>query len=268
MDIARIDYWATSGRSVIHKSAPVSKAAATAMVIASVIVTHDLGLLVCLYLAVLMTAWFSKVPVRYVIALSFAPAFFTLLYAFSQVSGGWTLPALVIMKALTAGTSMIVLISTTPYADVIGLIGRFLPAVIRDGLFMTYRSFFILLGLMDRFMTALRLRGGLGGQRLVRNAGNIASGVGMLFIRSYDKSQMLYDVMTIRGYSGRLSAEKGLGRPGINDLPYFAVTAAFLLAAIFMKGPLSGGRIAVPVIIIAVYFAMMEALRFWKRSSE
>ena len=266
MDIARIDYWATSGRSVIHRSTPVSKAAATAMVIASVIVTHDLALLVCLYLAVLMTARFSMLPLRYVVVLSLAPAFFTLLYAFSQVSGGWTLPALVIMKALTAGTSMIVLISTTPYADVIGLIGRFLPDVIRDGLFMTYRSFFILLGLMDRFMTALRLRGGLGGRRLFRNAGNVASGVGMLFIRSYDKSQMLYDVMTIRGYSGRLSADRGLGRPGINDLPYLMVTAAFLLSAIFIKGPLSGGRLILPVLILCVYFAGMEALRFWKRS--
>ena len=266
MDIARIDYWATSGTSVLHKSTPVSKSVATAMVIASVIITRDLALLVPLYLAVLMTAWFSMLPVRYIIAISAAPAFFAILYAVSQASGGWMLPALIIMKALTAASAMIVLISTTPYADIINLIGRFLPAVIRDALFMTYRSFFILLGLMGSFMTALRLRGGMGGRRVVRNAGNMASGVGMLFIRAYDRSQMLYDVMTIRGYSGRLSADRGLGRPGINDLPYLMVTAAFLLSAIFIKGPLSGGRLILPVLILCVYFAGMEALRFWKRS--
>lgn len=265
MDIARIDYWANSGKSIVHKSAPVSKAASTAMVIASVIVSRDLALLVCLYLSILATARLARLPVRYILAIAIFPVLFAVLYAVSQASAGWQWPAVIIMKALTAATAMVVLISTTPYADVINLIGRFLPKVIKDGLFMTYRSFFILLGLFNRFMKALRLRGGLSPRRSLNNAGNTAAGVGMLFIRAYDKSQMLYDVMTIRGYSGRLSAERGVGRPGFYDLPYLAVTAAFLLMAVLRKGQLAGVGAALPATVFLIYSAGTEALRFWKK---
>ena len=43
----------------------------------------------------------------------------------------------------------------------------------------------------------------------MKNTRNMACGLGFLFIRAYEKSQMLYDVMSIRGYSGKLGAEKG-----------------------------------------------------------
>jgi cobalt/nickel transport system permease protein len=267
LDITRIDYWATSGKSVIHKSSPISKIVATAMVIASVIITRDLGLLACLYLTVLLTARLSMLPVRYIIAISLLPAAFTILYAFSQSSGGWMLPAVIIMKALTAASAMILLISTTPYTEVVNLIGRWMPQVIKDGLFMTYRSFFILLGLMNNFLIALRLRGGLSPRRVVNNIRNMAAGVGMLFIRAYEKSQMLYDVMSIRGYSGKLSAERGLGKLGLYDLPYLLITAAFLLVAIFEKGPLSSRDLAIFLIILLASFTVMEAFRYWKKSS-
>ena len=266
MDITRIDYWAASGKSVVHKSSPVSKVIATSMVIASVIITQDLGLLACLYLSVLITVRLSMLPVRYVIAVSLLPAAFTILYALSLTSGGWMLPVTIVLKAITAASAMILLISTTPFTEVISLAGRWMPQVIRDGIFMTYRSFFILLGLMNNFLIALRLRGGIGPRRLVSNYSNMAAGVGMLFILAYEKSQRLYDVMSIRGYSGKLSVERKISRPGLLDIPYMSVTAAFLLAAILKKGPFSGNGIAILILVI-IYVVSMEALRFWKKSS-
>jgi cobalt/nickel transport system permease protein len=267
LDITRIDYWATSGKSVIHKSSPISKVLATAMVIASVIITRDLGLLTGLYLTVLMTVRFSMLPARYVIAISLLPAAFTILYALSLTSGGWMLPVTIMLKAITAASAMILLISTTPFTEVINLAGRWMPQVIKDGIFMTYRSFFILLGLMNNFLIALRLRGGLRPRRLISNTRNMAAGVGMLFILAYEKSQMLYDVMAIRGYSGKLSAERGLGRLSLHDLPYLLVTAAFLLVAAFKKSPLSSRDLAIFLIILLVSFTIMEASRYWKKSS-
>ena len=266
MDITRIDYWAASGKSVIHRSSPVSKVLATSMVIASVIITWDLGLLAGLYLIVLTTVRLSMLPVRYVIAISLLPAAFTILYALSLTSGGWILPATIMLKAVTAASAMILLISTTPFTEVVDLAGRWMPQVVRDGIFMTYRSFFILLGLMNNFLTALRLRGGIGPRRLVKNASNMAAGIGMLFILAYEKSQRLYDVMSIRGYSGKLCARRNISRPGLLDMPYLLVTAAFLLAAILKKGPSSGGGIIILIVVI-IYVVSMEALRFWKKSS-
>ncbi len=266
MDITRIDYWAASGKSVIHRSSPVSKVLATSMVIASVVITKDLRLLAGLYLSVLMTVRLSMIPVRYVIAISLLPAAFTILYALSLASGGWMLPAAIMLKAVTAASSMILLISTTPFTEVMDLAGRWMPRVIRDGIFMTYRSFFILFELMNNFLAALRLRGGLGPRRLVSNATNMASGIGMLFIVAYEKSQRLYDVMSIRGYSGRLSARRDIPRPGLRDMPYLLVTAAFLLMAILKEGHSSEGGIIILIVVI-IYIVSMEALRSWKKSS-
>jgi cobalt/nickel transport system permease protein len=265
MDISRIDYWATSGTSVMHKATVYSKLAAALLVVATVVVTRDLSLLVCLYALVLITVRIAGLPVHKVLAISLYPGLFAVLFAVSQARLGWTVPAVIIMKALTSASAMVLLISTTPYTEVMGVFGRVLPRVVADGLFMTYRSFFILFGFLDHFLDALRLRGGFQPHRLMKNAGNMASGVGMLFIRAYDTSQRLYDVMTIRGYSGRLSGARPEAAFGPGDLPYPLMAGLFLAAALY-AGP-SGHpfNMGVMPLILAVYLAGMEVAKAWKR---
>jgi energy-coupling factor transporter transmembrane protein EcfT len=160
---------------------------------------------------------------------------------------------------------MILLLSTTPYNDIIGFVGRVMPRVLRDGLFMTYRSFFILFKLMDNFITALRLRGGFQPKKFWKNSGNIGSGVGILFIHAYDKSQRLYDVMSIRGYSGNLSGSHSYHDISANDLPYLLVAAVFLGEAAYAM--LSGrqGSLCSFAIVVLIYACSMEVLRVWKR---
>jgi cobalt/nickel transport system permease protein len=265
MDIARIDYWAASGTSTLHRSALVSKVLATASVIACVVLSRDIFFLVSLYAFVVISVRLARLPVLQIVGISLFPALFSVLYAISLARTGWALPAVVVMKAVTAASAMILLVSTTPHAEVIGLFGRALPKVVKDGLFMTYRSFFILIELVGNFLSALRLRGGFRPGRILRNAGNISSGLGMMFILAYEKSQMLYDVMSVRGYSGKLTGKTPLGGVGFRDLPFLAVAAAFLGIAVYSKSTGNQAPRAILPALLISYLACMEAMRFWKR---
>lgn len=265
MDIARIDYWAASGLSPLHRSSLLSKAIASASVIACVVLSRDLAFLVCLYLFTVISVRLAKLPVLQVVGMSLFPALFSVLYAVSLAGAGWVLPAVVVMKAVTAATAMILLVSTTPHAEVIGLFGRVLPTVVRDGLFMTYRSFFILLELIGHLIKALRIRGGFKPRKVIRNARNISSGLGMTFVLAYEKSQRLYDVMYVRGYSGKLGTRKPLGGLGLKDIPFPATAIAFLFLAAYSKiTGMQAMRALLPVLLVT-YPVCMEAIRFWKR---
>ncbi len=160
---------------------------------------------------------------------------------------------------------MILLLSTTPYNDILGFVSKVMPRVLRDGLFMTYRSFFILFQLMANFITALRLRGGFQPKRFWRNSGNIGSGVGILFIHAYDKSQRLYDVMSIRGYSGRLSGTHRYRAVSVNDLPYLLAAAVFLGEAAYAMQSGRQGSLYTFGILLIVYAFTLEVLPVWKR---
>ncbi|MBI5189271.1 MAG: hypothetical protein HZA22_01155 [Nitrospirae bacterium] len=264
MDIARLDYWAATGGSVLHRASVPSKALATAAVIASVVTSDSPALLAALYLMVIVTVRAAGLPPLKVMVISFLPGLFALLYAISKAGAGLAVPAVILLKAFTAATAMILLISTTPFADIMGFIGKAMPKVLRDGLFMTYRSFFILLRLMDNLVTAIRLRGGLRPGRLVRNSRNIGSGVGILFIHAFDTSQRLYDVMSIRGYAGHLSATHSYAAFSVCDIPYLLAASIFLGAAVFGGEAGIGNPVAV-IATVVIYAAIMEALRAWKR---
>jgi len=265
VDIARIDYWAASGGSVMHKASVPSKTLATAAVIATVIIGSYLPLLAALYLMVLISIRAAGLPVVKVMVISVLPGLFTLLFALSKLGGGLLIPVIILLKAFTAASAMILLLSTTPYNEILGFVGKLMPRVLRDGLFMTYRSFFILLNLMNNFITALRLRGGFQPKKFWRNSGNIGSGVGILFINAYDKSQRLYDVMSIRGYSGRLSGTHRYRAVSANDLPYLLAAAVFLGEAVYAMQSSRQGSLYSFAAVLIVYTFTMEVLRFWKR---
>jgi cobalt/nickel transport system permease protein len=266
VDIARIDYWAVSGRSVLHRASVPSKVLATAAVIATVIIASHLPLLAALYVMVIITVRAAGLPPLKVIAISLLPGLFALLFAISKAGEGLFVPLTILLKAFTAASAMILLLSTTPFNNILGFIGRILPRVLRDGLFMTYRSFFILFKLMDNLITAIRLRGGFQRGRFLKNARNIGSGVGIIFVNAYDKSQMLYDVMFIRGYAGRLSGKQRYGAISLNDLPYLLVTALFLGEAVYAIHTGRHESLSSLVIVLLIYAALMEGLRVWKRS--
>jgi len=123
------------------------------------------------------------------------------------------------------------LILSTPYPRIFSFLSAYLPEIIASGLFMTYRSFFILLDMMDNFSTTIRMRGGFTPGNIVRNGGNIAKGIGTLLVRAVERSSRLYAVMSVRGYNGSLAEES---RGGFSDRDWLPLGSGAIVLALVL----------------------------------
>ncbi len=206
MDVTRIDYWAASGSGPLHRASPVAKILFFLLVVSAAVISKNPYALIASYVTLILVAAVSGLPWSRVMVLSWYAAVFALLYSLSLRGGLW-LRALFIVKAITPSCAMLMLIVSTPYPKIFSLLSSVLPEILAAGLFMTYRTLFILLDMMDNFASAIRLRGGFSPGRLYKNGANISRGIAMLLVRAVERASRIYAVMLVRGYSGSM-AEK------------------------------------------------------------
>lgn len=233
MDVARIDYWASIGTGPMHRASVPAKLLFAAMVVAAAVAARHaapLALGCCLLAAVAAGASLPWIAAG---ALSLYAAVFSVVYAVS-LRGSPAVYALVMLKAITPAYAVGMLILSTPYPRIFSFLSVFLPEIISAGLFMTYRTFFILFELMSNFGTAIRLRGGLSAGNIVRNGANIAKGVATLFVRAVERASRLYAVMAVRGYSGSM-AERTTARLKKSDWLPLCAGAAVLALSVFWR---------------------------------
>jgi len=207
IDVARIDHWAASGSGPLHRASPIAKIVFVMLVVCAAVISKNPYSLTAGYGMLILVAALAKLPWAKVMALSWYAAVFALLYSFT-LRGGALIRALFIMKAITPSCAMLMLIVSTPYPKIFSLLSSVLPEILAAGLFMTYRTLFILLDMMDSFAAAIRLRGGFSPGSLFKNSANISRGIAMLLVRAVERASRLYAVMAVRGYSGSM-AEKG-----------------------------------------------------------
>jgi energy-coupling factor transporter transmembrane protein EcfT len=173
-------------------------------------------LLLAILLVLLALALWQRLPLRRMAPLAAYSGVFAALFAFATAPG-WLGSALIIGKVITAAFAAVTLLFTTPYPFVFGPIQRWLPTLLGDALFMTYRSLFLMIDRFDQVLTVARLRAGLVGANPVRSAGIVARSLGGMLLYSVDLSQRTYDVMRLRGYDGRLSVHVPPSqRPAVN----------------------------------------------------
>lgn len=236
LDIASIDRWAHEGRSPLHLASASSKVFMMIAILTSAIISFDLWLLLGIYLTSLLLVRIAGLPLLRMMTLAAYPAAFALLFALSQVAGGWKPPLLILLKAQAAAITLLILLSTTGYPQVFGLASHLFPRILSDGLLLAYRLFFVLLELIDRFLSALRLRGGLSSLRLSTNLKQVALGLGALFVLSFEKSQRLYDVMNLRGYRGQIAPSAHLSLKRSDWLPFGIGTSVLVIAILLRIG--------------------------------
>ncbi len=234
-DLARVDTWASAGRSLWHRASAVSKMAFVALVLATILTTHSTTYLLGLYAALCGLVLWSRVPLGAALLLSLYPVLFSSLYLLSRWDGTWQLPALLLLRSLSSSLLAVLLVSTTPYPDLFAPIARVTPRLVGDGLFLTYRAFFELIARADRMWTALKLRGGLTGRGLPRDFRSAGEGLGQLVIHSYDRSQRLYAIMHIRGHSGRVCGCRHWAEFGAADLVPLACGALLVWARFWLE---------------------------------
>lgn len=232
IDVARIDYWASSGSGVFHKASVPAKLCFVMMIVAAAVVSRSAAALGLGYAILLITASLAGLPAKRIAPLSFYAAIFAALYGLSLRGVAASVYLLVILKAITPALSVLMLISSTPYPRIYSLAAAILPEMLAAGLFMTYRSFFILLDLMNNFVVALRLRAGIGRGRIFRTVLAIPRGIAMLLVSAVERSSRLYAVMTVRGYSGSMAEKERWLFTWYDWLPLAAGAAILTLAII------------------------------------
>jgi len=234
MDVARIDYWAASGSGAFHRASVLAKVIFVGLVVAAAVVSRSAPALAAGYGLLLVVAAAARLPLLRILMLSLYAAVFAALYGISLRHMDLAVYGLVILKAITPALAVLMLIVSTPYPRLFSLTSAVLPELPAAGLFMTYRSFFILLDMMNNFIVALRFRAGLARGRIVKTISNIPRGIAMLLVAAVERSQRLYAVMAVRGYSGSM-AEKERARLTRHDWLPLAAGGAVLLFVILWK---------------------------------
>ncbi len=265
MDVALIDYYANHGKSFLHSAAAPSKLLFSALVIASVVITEEFYLLLAIYVSLVSMAVWTRLSVTKIITIAAYPAIFAILFVIVTWDGSLLRAGVIMLKALTAALTMVILIVTTPYPDVFKTLKPILPGIIHDGLYLTYRSLFVLLEMTDELVKGLKVRGGLTKKKYLRNIANFSSGIGLVLIKGFDITEKYYGVMKVRGYTGKIAADKNSGRFSTDDLR--AVASGILIFSVSLgikhygsidKSGLYALIVAAIILILSIVYTAKE----------
>ncbi len=232
IDVARIDHWAASGTGPLHRASTTAKVLFLLLVVAAAVTAQNAAPLLAGYGLLAAVAAAAGLPWLRIVFLSWYAAVFALLYGLS-LQGGFGMYALYLLKAITPACAVLMLIVSTPYPRLFSFISVLLPEVVAAGLFMTYRTLFILLDMMNEFMAAIRLRGGFSPGSLFKNSANISRGIAMLLLRAVERASRLYAVMAVRGYRGSMAEARREGLRRADWLPLATGGVVVALVAIW-----------------------------------
>jgi len=204
MDLAYLDYLATSGKSFLHRLPIGSKIIFSLVLIAAIIVIHKVLFLVIILGFLYLLIFLSRLPFGKIFLISLYPLIFALIFAYASLGRGWEWFFIILLRVLGTATTMILLFSTTPYPCIFASLGRVFPEFIITVFFMTYRSIFILFSIFENIRTGFRLRGGFQLKHPKRSLSNFAKAFGYLILKGMDDSQRFYEGLRLRGFQGKI----------------------------------------------------------------
>jgi energy-coupling factor transporter transmembrane protein EcfT len=202
IQLSYLDYSAVEGRSWLHRRSPKLKIIGMAFVLLGIVTLRNLPALVVLYTILFALFFISRIPLK-IFSLTLYPLIFAILFIF--ISGfqiGFIL--FIFLKVLCGSTGVVLLLATTPYPTIFSTLGRVLPSLFVTALFLTYRSIFILLNVLEETQNALYLRGGLQWRHPWRSLINVSNAFGHLIIKGIDASEKMYESMTLRGFKNKI----------------------------------------------------------------
>ncbi|MDR5658631.1 energy-coupling factor transporter transmembrane component T [Serpentinicella sp. ANB-PHB4] len=207
MHLADIDHLSVNGNSILHRCKVISKLILVLSFLTSFLITSDLTTLLGLIIIQVLFFVVGKIPIKKVIHLAIYPVFFSLLFALIMGRNEWTIAFVIILRALGAALTMLMLITTTPYVDLFATLSFVMPSILVDIFLVTYRSFFILIDKVERLLKNMKLRGGYSSLNVFKNLKSIAGTIGVLIIHSFDMSERMYKIYALRGYNGKIPIE-------------------------------------------------------------
>jgi cobalt/nickel transport system permease protein len=202
IQLSYLDYIAVEKRSFLHRLSPKLKIIGMLVVLFVIVTVRSLPGLFLLYLILLTLYFAAKVPVK-ILSLTLYPLIFAVLFIFLSGFQIFFI-LLILLKVLCGSTGVVLLLATTPYPSIFSVLGRVLPSSFVIALFLTYRSIFILLTVLENTQHALYLRGGVQWKHPWRSLINISNAFGHLIIQGIDASEKMYESMVLRGFKGKI----------------------------------------------------------------
>ena len=233
--IGRLDQLASADSTPWHRSSALAKLILALAVVGIVIASRSLMLIGALQAVVWVLVLTARLPWRIVVAAACYPLLVSSLFVIATWGGAAREQAILLLRPVTASLMVLWLVGTTPYPDLFAPVSRLLPRQLADGLFLTYRALFELLGRTERLARALRMRGGNAGSP-ARRLTNVGEGLGTLVLYGFERSHRLYATMLLRGYSGRICGCRHWAEVGRADLAVAAVAGIVIAAVILLGG--------------------------------
>ena len=221
-DIDRMDRLAATGTSLLHRASPLARVLATALVVAAAVLAGQVVPLLAIAALLLGGAVLSGAGPGRVLLRSTAPLPFLAAVLLLHRETGAERMGILVLRAMDSAMALVLLLSTTPSADVLRVLGAVLPRDLTAALAVLYRSLFILLRASSHMMEAARLRG-------VRGA--TGPMVGGLLLHAFERTENVACVMHVRGVDAPDPDRADALRPRRADaLPLGAAATALALS--------------------------------------
>jgi len=151
-------------------------------------------------------------------------------YHVKITSEGLETASLVAVRAFTAILLGFTMMATTRFTQLVKALENLrIPNKLIQAFIFTYRYIFVLIHETRRMSTSLKARG-FRKKTNVKTLKVIGNSIGMLFIRSHERAEQVYNAMLSRGYSGKIQTlnEFTLTRMDVSKGLFVVVTALYL----------------------------------------
>jgi len=157
-----------------------------------------------LLLLLIIVLVISRVPVKHVVkrTLVILPLILPVILLNSIfMESGLSHSLILSVRSFLSILSLVLLVSVTRFSDIMKTLSRWhFPRIMIMIISFMYRYFFLLTGEMEKMIRAVKLRSGdTGGAGMFRIYSQILA---ILFIKSYERAERVYQAMLMRGYDG------------------------------------------------------------------
>ncbi len=208
------------GNSAVHRAPAEVKIVCLLLVVLAVVATpREMVWPYAIYAVGILAVWrWARIPLRWVLPRMLIEAPFVVLAVllpFAEggaritvagvelsVGGLWAAWGIVVKGTLGVAASLTVAATTSARELPVALTRLGVPALVTSMLVLMIR-YIDVLGDEARRMRMARLSRG-DSPRLLHQAGAVARGIGVLFLRSYERGERVYLAMLSRGFDGRV----------------------------------------------------------------
>lgn len=204
MDLYYIDYISVSGNSWLHRLAAGIKLLALIAIISVALSIHSLPLHIAIFAAMLLLAFSARLPMGTMLGMTLYPLIFLLIIFLSIEHLTFAAGLALTMRVLAITASVILVLLTTSYPAIFGILSRVLPGALVAALFFTYRSLFIISKSINNARLVFHLRGGVSWRHPIKSLQNMGAALAHVLVHAIEMSQRMAESLTVRGYNNRI----------------------------------------------------------------